>query len=379
MAQEDYYSILGVPRGADEAEIKKAYRRLAMKYHPDRNKDKTKESEEKFKAITQAYEVLSDPQKRRAYDQFGHAGVDPSHGFHGGGGAGPEGFGDIFENIFSDIFGGGGARGGRRQARGNDLRYSLELSLEDAVKGTQTTIKVPTWVTCGTCNGSGANKGAKPVTCTSCQGHGQIRMQQGFFAVQQTCPTCHGSGEIISDPCKTCRGQGRVRDEKTLNVKIPAGVDDGDRIRLSGEGEAAPHGGVSGDLYVQIHLREHPIFKREENNLYCEVPISFVMAALGGEIEVPTLEGKIKLKIPPETQTGKLFKLSGKGVKPVRGGHVGDLLCRVMVETPVSLNREQKELLKQFENSLQSDNRHASTPKVSKWLQKVKEFFEDMK
>jgi molecular chaperone DnaJ len=383
MAEQDFYEVLGVSRTASDAEIKKAYRRLAMKYHPDRNQGGDKASEEKFKKATMAYEVLSDENKRRAYDQYGHAGVDPSHGF-GGGGTGPGGFGDIFENIFSDIFGAnggqGGGRGGRRQqARGADLRYALQLTLEEAVFGKEVTLTIPTYIACKPCSGSGANKGSKPTTCTSCQGQGQVRMQQGFFSVAQTCPTCRGSGQMISDPCRSCQGQGRVRDEKKLNVKIPAGVNEGDRVRLTGEGEAAPHGGVSGDLFVEVHLKPHAIFERQENNLYCEVPISLAMAALGGEIEVPTLQGQVKLKIPSETQTNRLFKLSGKGIKSVRGGSTGDLLCRVTVETPVNLTREQKDLLQKFQESLAGNNGKKSTPKESTWVEKVKSFIEALK
>lgn len=380
MAEQDFYEVLGVSRSASDAEIKKAYRRLAMKYHPDRNQSGDKASEEKFKKATMAYEVLSDENKRRAYDQYGHAGVDPSHGF-GGGAGGPGGFGDIFENIFSDIFGGGaqGARGGRRQSRGADLRYGLELTLEEAVFGKEVTLTIPTFVSCKPCDGSGANKGSKAVTCSSCQGHGQVRMQQGFFAVSQTCPTCRGSGQMISDPCRSCQGQGRVRDEKKLNVKIPPGVDEGDRVRLTGEGEAAPLGGSPGDLFVEVHLKQHAIFERQENNLYCEVPISMTMAALGGEIEVPTLQGQVKLKIPAETQTNRLFKLSGKGIKPVRGGSTGDLLCRVTIETPINLTREQKELLQQFQDSLTGGSSKKFTPKESGWMTKVKNFLDGLK
>lgn len=369
MSKQDFYEILGVSRQASDAEIKKAYRRMAMKYHPDRTKG-DKGDEEKFKAATHAYEVLCDPQKRRAYDQFGHAGVDPSQGMGGG----PGGFGDIFNDIFADIF--GGATGRRGQQRGADLRYSLELSLEDAVRGTSVTIQVPTWISCHSCHGSGANKGSKPITCPSCNGHGQVRIQQGFFSLQQTCPTCHGKGQTISDPCRQCHGQGRVRDEKKLQVKIPPGVDDGDRIRLNGEGEAAPQGGIAGDLYVEVHVREHPIFQREAENLYCEVPISFITAALGGDLEVPTLNGRVKLHIPPETQTGKVFKLSGKGVRTVRASAVGDLMCRVIVETPVDLNRKQKELLREFDK-ITENQQHS--PRVSKWFNSVKQFLDNMK
>ncbi|WP_127476763.1 molecular chaperone DnaJ [Sulfurivermis fontis] len=376
MSKRDYYEVLGVAKNATEAEIKKAFKRLAMKYHPDRNPD-DKAAEEKFKEAKEAYEILTDAQKRAAYDQFGHAGVDPTAG--GGGGYGPGGasFSDIFGDVFGDIFGGGaGARGGSRAYRGSDLRYNLELSLEEAVLGTTVKIRVPTLVECDECNGSGAKKGTSAQTCPTCHGHGQVRMQQGFFSLQQTCPRCHGSGKIITDPCGKCHGQGRIQEQKTLSVKVPAGVDDGDRIRLSGEGEAGLHGGPAGDLYVQIHVREHPIFTRDENNLACEVPISFATAALGGELDVPTLGGRVKLKIPPETQSGKLFRLRGKGVRSVRGGEVGDLICRVVVETPVNLTSKQKELLQQFEASLNGDKH---SPKASSWLDGVKKFFEDMR
>jgi molecular chaperone DnaJ len=369
MSKQDYYEVLGVSRDASDADIKKAYRRMAMKHHPDRTEG-DKGSEEKFKLATQAYEILSDPNKRRAYDQFGHAGVDPSQG-HGGG----SGFGDVFNDIFADIFGAATGRG-RGPSRGADLRYNLELSLEEAIRGTAVTIQVPTWVGCKSCDGSGAKKGSKPVTCQSCHGQGQIRMQQGFFSLQQTCPTCRGSGQVISDPCGPCHGQGRVRDEKKLQVKIPAGVDENDRIRLNGEGEAAPQGGVPGDLYVEVHIRQHPIFHREGQHLYCEVPISFATAALGGDFEVPTLDGRVKLHIPSETQTGKVFKLAGKGVRTVHSRTPGDLLCKVIVETPVDLTRKQKDLLREFEQSM-NDQKHS--PRVTKWFGRVKDFFENMK
>jgi molecular chaperone DnaJ len=375
MSKRDYYEILGVAKGASEADIKKAFKRLAMKYHPDRNPD-DKSAEDKFKEAKEAYEILTDAQKRAAYDQFGHAGVDSSMGAAGPGGAGGASFSDIFGDVFGDIFGAGGARGGSRAYRGSDLRYNLDLSLEEAVAGTTVKIRVPTLVECDECHGSGAKKGTSAQTCPTCHGHGQVRMQQGFFSVQQTCPRCHGSGKIITDPCAKCHGQGRVQEQKTLSVKVPAGVDDGDRIRLSGEGEAGLHGGPSGDLYVQIHVRKHPIFSREETNLSCEMPISFVTAAVGGELEVPTLDGRVKLKIPPETQSGRLFRLRGKGVKSVRGGAVGDLICRVVVETPVNLNTQQKDLLREFEASL---NGQKHSPKASSWLAGVKRFFEDMK
>jgi molecular chaperone DnaJ len=375
MAKRDFYEVLGVERGASEAELKKAYRRLAMKYHPDRNPD-DKASEEKFKEANEAYEVLSDAAKRSAYDQYGHAGVDPQMG-GGGGGPGGANFSDIFGDVFSDFFGGGG-RGGQRGGaqRGSDLRYTLELDLEEAVRGTTVTIRVPTLVNCKPCDGSGAKKGTTPVTCTTCGGIGQVRMQQGFFSVQQTCPRCHGSGKMITDPCGSCHGHGRVEEHKTLSVKVPAGVDTGDRIRLSGEGEAGAMGGPSGDLYVVVNVREHAIFQRDGKHLYCEVPISFADAALGGELEVPTLDGRVKLKIPEGTQTGKMFRLRGKGVAPVRGGGAGDLMCKVAVETPVNLNRRQRELLDEFRKTLEGDSSHS--PKANGWFEGVKRFFGDL-
>jgi len=371
MAKEDYYQLLGVSRNASDDDIKKSFRRLAMKYHPDRNPDNA-EALEQFKKIKEAHDVLSDPKKRSAYDQFGHAGVDPSMG--GGAGFGAGGFSDIFGDVFGDIFGGGGrSRGGAQ--RGSDLRYNLEISLEEAVAGTEVKIQIPTLVTCKSCNGSGATKGSAVTTCPTCHGHGAVRMQQGFFSVQQTCPTCRGTGKQIKDPCRSCHGQGRIQDTKTLSVKIPPGVDTGDRIRLSGEGEAGEAGGTAGDLYVQVHVKEHPIFTRDGANLYCEVPISFPKACLGGEVEVPTLSGKVALKIPPETQTGRLFRLAGKGVKPVRGGAVGDLMCRVRIETPVHLNKVQIDLIKQFDESLQGGGSKHS-PQAHGWLDGVKQFFD---
>ena len=376
MAKRDYYEVLGVERGASEAELKKAYRRLAMKYHPDRNPD-DKEAEEKFKEANEAYEILTDANKRAAYDQYGHAGVDPSMGGGAGGFGGGGNFSDIFGDVFGDIFGGGG-RGRSSVQRGSDLRYTLELDLEEAVRGTTVTIKVPTLVGCKTCDGSGAKKGTSPTTCTTCGGHGQVRMQQGFFAVQQTCPRCHGTGQMITDPCKSCHGQGRVEEHKTLSVKVPPGVDNGDRIRLSGEGEAGANGGPTGDLYVVVSVREHKIFQRDGKNLYCEVPISFADAALGGELEVPTLDGRVKLKIPEGTQTGKLFRLRGKGVVPVRGGAAGDLLCRVALETPVNLTKRQRELLGELRDTLQAEGSNQS-PRAKSWFEGVKNFFEDMK
>ncbi|MFO7993742.1 MAG: molecular chaperone DnaJ [Marinobacter sp.] len=374
MAKRDYYEILGVAREADEKEIKRAYRKLAMKYHPDRNPD-DEDADHKFREASEAYEILADSSKRAAYDQFGHAGVDGSAGggFGGGGGAS---FSDIFGDVFGDIFGGGG-RG--RTTRGADLRYTLELDLEEAVKGKTVQIRIPGHTECETCDGSGAEKGSRPEACGTCNGMGQVRMQQGFFTVQQACPTCRGSGKVIKNPCKTCHGAGRVQEEKTLSVKVPPGVDTGDRIRLSGEGEVGVDGGPPGDLYVQIAVREHSIFTRDGRNLYCEVPISIVDAALGGELEVPTLDGRVKLKIPPETQTGKLFRLRNKGVSPVRGGPSGDLLCRVVVETPVNLTKRQKELLEEFQSTLDSGGGNQHGPRKSSWFEGVKNFFDEMK
>lgn len=379
MSKRDYYEVLGVAKNASDAELKKAYRRAAQKHHPDRNPDNA-EAEERFKEAKEAYEVLCDAQKRTAYDQFGHAGVDPSMGgggrggFGGGGGAN---FSDVFGDVFGDIFGGGGRGGGQRVYRGADLRYNLELSLEDAVRGTTVKIRVPTYTTCKTCSGSGAKKGTRPSTCTTCGGHGQVRMQQGFFSVQQTCPRCNGTGTIIGDPCGDCHGQGRIKEQKTLSVKVPAGVDTGDRIRLANEGEAGENGGPPGDLYVQIQVKEHAIFKRDDANLYCEVPISYGTAALGGELEVPTLDGRVKLKVPEGTQTGKLFRMRGKGVKPVRDNVVGDLLCRVVVETPVKLSSKQKELLRELDGSMKDNKKHS--PQAHSWLDGVKKFFDGVK
>jgi molecular chaperone DnaJ len=374
MAKRDYYEVLGVNRNASEADLKKAYRRLAMKYHPDRaaGDDRT-DAERKFKEAKEAYEVLADARRRAAYDQFGHAGVDPSMG---GGGRGPS-FSDIFGDVFGDIFGGGG-RGGPRPSRGADLRYNLQLSLEEAVFGTTSKIRVPTLVECATCGGSGARSGTRPVTCDTCKGLGQVRMQQGFFSIQQTCPRCHGRGTVIEDPCPSCHGQGRVEEYKTLSVKVPPGVDTGDRIRLAGEGEAGEMGGPTGDLYVQVAVKPHEIFTREDASLFCEVPICITTAALGGDMEVPTLDGKVVLKIPPGTQTGKMFRMRGKGVKPVRGGPQGDLICRVMVETPVSLTDRQKELLQEFDQTLQGHSGKKHSPTSTTWVDGVKKFFEGM-
>jgi molecular chaperone DnaJ len=371
--KRDYYEVLGVNRDASEEEIKKAYRKLAMKHHPDRNPD-SKDGEEKFKEAKEAYEVLSEADKRRAYDAYGHAGVNPQMG---GMGAGPEGFGgfaEAFGDIFSDIFGGGQGRGRASVFRGADLRYNLEISLEQAARGTETKIRIPTMETCETCKGSGAKPGTQPKTCDTCHGSGTVRLSQGFFSIQQTCPTCHGTGKMVTDPCATCRGAGRLKKHKTLSVKIPTGVDEGDRIRLSGEGEAGVNGGPPGDLYVVIHLKSHGVFQRDGDDLHCEMPISFTQAALGGEIEIPTLDGSAKIKVPPETQTGQTFRLRGKGIKGVRSSYPGDLLCEVVIETPVRLTDRQKELLRELEDINRKDsNRH--NPRAKSFMEKVREFF----
>ena len=375
MAKRDYYEVLGVSKSASADEIKKAYRRLAMKHHPDRNKGDAEVSEQKFKEAKEAYEVLKDTEKRAAYDQFGHAGVR-SGGPGGQGGFGAEGFGDIFGDVFGDIFGGGRRGGGGPQVfRGADLGYELKLDLETAVAGDSVTIDVPTQVTCDSCNGSGAKKGSEPIKCSTCGGVGQVRMQQGFFSIQQTCPACKGAGTTIADPCMDCHGRGRVRKTRTLSVKVPAGVDDGDRIRLSGEGEAGRNGGPAGDLYVEIRMQPHKIFEREGSNLSCEVPVSIATATLGGEVELPTLDGHVSLKIPAGTQSGKVFRLRGKGVTTVRDPRQGDLFAMVAVETPVHLTNEQKELLQEFDESVRAGGDKHS-PRAGGWIDTVKRFFE---
>ena len=373
MAKRDYYEVLGCGRNAGEAELKKAYRRLAMKYHPDRNPD-DKQAEARFKEAKEAYEILSNSEKRAAYDQFGHAGVDASQA-GGGFGAGGDAFSDIFGDVFGDIFGNAGRRGRSRVFRGADLRYELALSLEQAVAGDSVNIEVPTKVECGRCRGAGAEPGTQRSTCNRCSGSGQVRVQQGFFSIQQTCPTCRGQGTIITSPCSECSGRGRVRKVKTLAVQVPAGVDTGDRIRLAGEGEAGRNGGPAGDLYVDIAVNRHPIFAREGRNLSCDVPISFADAVLGSSVEVPTLGGHVVLRVPPETQSGRVFRLRGKGVGSVRGTGVGDLFCKVQVETPVKLDEDQKELLRKFDESLQSrSSRHS--PRARSWLDGVRNFFD---
>ncbi|NMG33105.1 molecular chaperone DnaJ [Azoarcus sp. TTM-91] len=372
MSKRDYYEVLGVNRDAGDDEIKKAYRKLAMKFHPDRNPD-NKEAEEKFKEAKEAYEMLSDPQKKAAYDRYGHAGVDPSMG---GGQQGFDGFADAFSDIFGDIFGGGGG-GGRGRSnvyRGADLRYNLEITLEEAARGAEKTIRIPTVEECETCHGSGAKPGTQAKSCPTCGGAGQVRIQQGFFSIQQTCPKCHGSGRIIPDPCRDCNGAGRVKKQKTLEVKIPAGIDEGMRLRHAGHGEPGVNGGPPGDLYVEIHIRQHAVFQRDRDDLHCEMPISFTTAALGGEIEIPTLDGMARLKIPAETQSGKVFRLRGKGIRNVRSQAPGDLMCHVVVETPVNLTDRQKELLREFEDVSSGDaERH--NPKAKSWMDKVRDFF----
>jgi molecular chaperone DnaJ len=376
MAKRDYYAVLGVNRDAAEDEIKKAYRRLAMKHHPDRNTG-DKDSEEKFKECKEAYEVLTDARKRAAYDQFGHAGIDPAAGF-GAGARGAEGFGgfaDAFGDIFGEIFGQQrGGRGGNGVYRGADLRYNLELSLEDAARGTEAKIRIPTLEQCATCHGSGAKPGTTPKQCPTCHGRGEVRVSQGFFSLQQTCPQCHGRGKVIADPCTACEGAGRVRKHKTLSVKIPAGVDQDDRIRLAGEGEAGVNGGPPGDLYVVVSLKAHAVFQRDGADLHCELPISFATAALGGDIDIPTLDGHAKVKVAPETQTGQVFRLRNKGIRPVRGSVTGDLYCHVSIETPVKLTARQKDLLREFDAITQEDP-EAHSPRAKNFFDKVKEFF----
>ena len=370
--KRDYYEVLGLNRDATEEEIKKSYRKLAMKHHPDRNPD-DKTAEDRFKEAKEAYEVLSEAEKRRAYDAYGHAGVNPQMG--GGDGQGFGGFSEAFGDIFGEIFGGQrGGRGGSQVYRGADLRYNLEISLEQAARGTETKIRIPTLEECATCAGSGAKKGTSAKTCHTCGGVGQVRMQQGFFSVQQTCPTCHGTGKVIPEPCPTCSGAGRTKQHKTLSVKIPSGVDDGDRIRLAGEGEAGVNGGPAGDLYVVVQLKAHSVFQRDGADLHCEMPISFTVAALGGEIHIPTLDGEAKIKIPAETQSGQVFRLRGKGIKPVRQTSAGDLMCHVVVETPVRLTDRQRELLQELEEINKTDgDKH--NPRAKSFMDKVKSFF----
>lgn len=367
MPDKDLYDILGVDRSASEADIKKAYRRLAMKFHPDRNPGDA-EAEQRFKEVQAAYDILMNAEKRAAYDRFGFAGIDPSRGGGGGGAGFGDNFADIFGDVFSDIFGGGRSRG---PARGADLGYEVELTLEEAARGHALEIQVPARVPCETCEGSGARPGSTPKRCETCGGVGQVRMRQGFFSVQQACPSCRGAGEVIDDPCRECRGSGSQEKRKTLSVKVPAGVDTGDRIRLSGEGDRPP-GGVPGDLYVEVRIAEHPIFERRGGDLHAEIPISIVTAALGGEVEVPSLDGRLQVAVPRGTQTGKTFRLRGKGMPSVRGHGVGDLLCRVVVETPVRLDDEQEKLLLRLGETLGESH----SPQQTSWMDRVKRFFD---
>ena len=375
MSSKDFYETLGVARSASDEEIKKAYRKLAMKYHPDRNPGNA-EAEEKFKEVQKAYDILSDKQKRSAYDQYGHAGVDPNMGAGGFGGFG--GFGGAqgfdFGDIFSQMF--GGAAGGRQpNYQGADLQYAVEITLEEAAKGIKKRITIPTHQECGVCHGSGAKPGTSATTCATCHGSGTIHVRQAIFQMQQTCPTCHGSGKQIKDPCASCRGEGRVKTTKTVEVNIPAGIDDGQRIRLSGEGEPGMHGAPSGDLYVVVHVKEHKTFERNGLDLHCEMPISFAIAALGGEVEVPTLNGKVKLSIPKETQTGRRMRVKGKGIKSLRSSAVGDLYCHVVVETPVNLTDRQKELLEEFEK-ISTGMERSQTPRQKSFFDKVRDIFD---
>ena len=376
MAKRDFYEILGVPRTASDEDIKKAYRKLAMKYHPDRNHgDDAKAAEAKFKEAKEAYEMLSDPQKRTAYDQYGHAGVDPNMRGGPGGAEGFGGFAEAFGDIFGDIFGQGRRGGGGRQVyRGADLSYAMEITLEEAAAGKEAQIRIPSWDECGTCHGSGAKPGTQPITCTTCHGAGVVQLRQGFFSVQQTCPQCHGSGKIIPEPCPSCHGQGRIKQQKTLEVKIPAGIGEGMRVRSTGNGEPGMNGGPPGDLYIEIRIKKHDIFERDGDDLHCEVPISFATAALGGEVEVPTLGGSASIDIPEGTQTGKQFRLRGKGIKGVRSSYPGDLYCHVRVETPVKLTEHQRKLLKELDESLKKGGAKHS-PTGSSWAERIKNFF----
>lgn len=377
MAKRDFYEVLGVPKNASDDEIKKAYRKHAMKHHPDRNQgDAAKGAEERFKEAKEAYEMLSDPQKKAAYDQYGHAGVDPN--MRGGPGAeGFAGFGDAFGDIFGDIFGGarGAQRGGGRQVyRGADLSYAMEISLEEAAAGKESQIRIPSWDDCDTCKGTGAKPGTSVKTCSTCHGQGVVQMRQGFFSVQQTCPHCHGSGKIVPEPCTACSGQGKIKKQKTLEIKIPAGIDDGQRIRSTGNGEPGQNGGPSGDLYIEVRLRKHDIFEREGDDLHCQVPVSMTTASLGGEIDVPTLAGKATIDLPEGTQSGKTFRLRGKGVKGVRSSYPGDLYCHVAVETPIKLTEHQRKLLKELDESFKKGG-HKHSPNDKGWFEKAKSFF----
>ncbi len=377
MAKRDFYEVLGVPKNASDDEIKKAYRKLAMKWHPDRNQGDAS-AESKFKEVKEAYEMLSDAEKRGAYDQYGHAGVDPNMR---GGAGGPGGFGDAFGDIFGDIFGGGrrgggggGGGGGRQVFRGNDLSYAMDITLEEAAAGKESQIRIPSWDSCTPCDGTGAKPGTQAKTCTTCHGAGQVQMRQGFFSVQQTCPHCHGKGKIIADPCNTCHGQGQTKTNKTLEIKIPAGIDDGMRIRSTGNGEPGQNGGPPGDLFIEIRLRKHDIFERDGDDLHCQVPVNMTSAALGGEIDLPTLAGKATIEIPEGTQNGKTFRLRGKGIKGVRSSIAGDLYCHIVTETPVKLTEHQRKLLKELDESFKK-NRDKHSPNGGGWFEKAKAFF----
>ncbi len=380
MAKRDFYEILGLPKNASDDDIKKAYRRLAGKHHPDRHQgDEAKKAEEKFKEAKQAYEMLSDPQKRAAYDQYGHAGVDPNLGARGGAGAeGFGGFAEAFGDIFGDIFGGaaGGQRrgGGQQVYRGSDLSYAMEITLEEAAHGKETQIRVPSWETCDTCKGSGAKPGTSAKTCSTCNGAGTVHMRQGFFSIQQTCPHCRGSGKIIPEPCITCSGAGKIKKQKTLEVKIPPGINEGMRIRSAGNGEPGTNGGPAGDLYIEIRVKQHEIFERDGDDLHCTVPVGLTTAALGGTIEVPALGSKAEIELPEGTQHGKTFRLRGKGIKGLRSSYPGDLYCHVSVETPVKLNDHQRQLLKELDDSFRSSgDRHS--PHTKTWTDRVKDIF----
>jgi molecular chaperone DnaJ len=383
MAKRDYYDVLGVPKNASDDDIKKAYRKLAMKFHPDRNQgDEGKKAEEKFKEAKEAYEMLSEPQKRAAYDQYGHAGVDPNAAGMGGGfRGGPEGFGgfaEAFGDIFGDIFNGGrrggGGGGGPQVYRGSDLSYAMEITLEEAANGKDAQIRIPTWDSCDTCHGTGAKPGTSAKTCTSCNGAGTVHMRQGFFSIQQTCPHCHGSGKVIPEPCTTCNGAGKIKRQKTLEVKIPAGINEGMRIRSAGNGEPGTNGGPPGDLYIEIRIKEHDIFERDGDDLHCTVPVSLTTVALGGSIEVPTLGGKAEIELPEGTQHGKTFRLRGKGIKGLRSSYPGDLYCHISVETPVKLTEHQRKLLKELDESLKKGGDKHS-PNAKSWTDRVKDLF----
>ena len=375
MAKRDFYEILGVPKNASDEEIKKSYRKLAMKFHPDRNQgEAAKEAEVKFKEAKEAYEMLSDPQKRAAYDQHGHAGVDPN--MRGPAGEGMGGFAEAFGDIFGEMFGQQQqrGRGGRQVFRGGDLSYAMEVTLEEAAKGKDAQIRVPTHENCEVCSGSGAKPGTQAKTCGTCGGAGAVQVRQGFFSVQQTCPTCRGLGKTISDPCIPCAGQGKIKKQKTLEVKIPAGIDGGMRIRSAGNGEPGTNGGPPGDLYIEIRQKKHDIFERDGDDLHCTVPINIVTAALGGEIDVPTLDGKAAIDLPEGTQNGKQFRLRGKGIKGVRASYPGDLYCHITVETPVKLTEHQRKLLKELDESFKKGgNKHS--PTGDSWTDKLKGFF----